>query len=152
MHGAQTQYKAGSGGPQGKMGGTSTKAQKGTPAGKNVGKTVKKQAPAAGSGSGGQKSKSKGSPALPSLQTSGNLLSPPSGARLPAIPVVGFSPSGSPSHLIHITSSGPSALTLRPMPATPPRNPFASIGSSYGSQLYLAPGTLKQLNQQTDNQ
>lgn len=151
--GALTQYKGGPGAPQGKVGGTSTKAQKGTSVGKNVGKSVKKQAPAGGgSSSGGQKSKSKGSPTLPTLPTSSSLLSPPSGARLAALPVVGFSPSGSPSHLIHMTSSGPSALTLRPMPATPPRNPFASIGSSHSSQLYLAPGTLKQLNHQTDNQ
>ena len=152
MIGALTQYKGGSGAPQGKAGGNSAKGQKGTPVGKSVGKSVKKQASAAGSSTGAQKSKPKGSPTLPSLPTGGNLLSPPSGARLPTLPVVGFSPSVSPSHLIHMTSSGPTALTLRPMPATPPRNPFATIGSSQSSQLYLAPGTLKQLNQQTDSQ
>ena len=151
--GALTQYKGGSGGAQGKVGGASSKAQKGSSIGKNVGKNVKKQPLASGASGSAQKAKTKGSPTLTSVPTNTSVLSPPSGTRLSAIPVVGFSPSGSPSHLIHMTSSGPSALTLRPMPATPPRNPFATIGSSQSSQLYLAPGTLKHLNQQqADNQ
>ena len=97
---------------------------------------------------GGQKAKPTSqqtpSSSLPSgsfAQVSG-LLTPPSASKVPSSSM-SMSPSISPSQLLQVAPTG----MLQPMPATPPRNPFAGISVSQPSQPPFAPGTLKQLNQ-----
>ena len=89
-----------------------------------------------------QKSKPKMSESFtPASQGITSLFSSTSAGKFSSSP----SPGVSPSHLFHVTSGG-----LRPLPTTPPRNPFASVSTSQPSQIQLAPGTLKQLKQTPD--
>lgn len=110
----------------------------GRPSGKSTKKTVSYPA---------QKNKPPGQQTPPPstagsfAQVSG-LLTPPAASKVPS-PSMSMSPSISPSQLLQVAPTG----MLQPMPATPPRNPFATITESHQSQPQLAPATLKQLNQ-----